>query len=261
MTKNLEKEKELQQQTVEGSEPQPKTDAEAVAEDKHPLSAFRLRLSARYPDCGADWTDWQTVEAYAEKMANELAEQLEQYRDAEGRLTALMAEHPELKNMIVDMLDNASSPLDAFNGAFRPEFVAEQTKMDHEFNDHCIRLDHNLTESEQVFDKFCRELQLPESLQAALVETINADWNALLEKRVTDEMLRGYLKRLCYDEDLKYAKMSGEIAGRNLSIKEQMEAEGRNQTGDGLPTHNGGGYAPRMLSGNRPVIDFDRLMR
>lgn len=248
------------------------TDQAPVAADVQqpapkPLTPFRQRLAKHFAKTEAELQADELADQLACQWADEVEQQLAQYADTEGRLTQMLKEQPQLEEVITCMLTDGvplrvaiRQTVGADNLQPQPgdddyEAYAQQQA---EADAATARLDANLKQSLAVLQQFAQEQQLDEAAQQALVDAINADFDNLLERRVTAEMLAGYRKRLNYDADVESARNEGELKGRNDNISARMAADKAAHIGDGLPQPAHGGYAPRMLKGQHPVIDFSK---
>lgn len=232
------------------------------------LSPFRQRLAKYFEDQQPDLTADAEADRLACQWADDLEGRLARYADTEGRVTGLLERQPHVAELLQQLLDDDALPLRvAVRRTLGEEGLLPQPGDDGyeafaqqkaEAENRQAQLEANLKQSLEVLRKYADEHKLDEHDQQALVEAINADFDNLLERRITDEMLQGYLKRLRYDLDVDNARHEGELKGRNENISARMAAQKAAQLGDGLPQPQGGGYAPKMLKGQQPVIDFSK---
>lgn len=232
------------------------------------LSPFRQRLAKHFEDQHPDLTADAEVDRLACQWADDLEGRLARYADTEGRVTGLLERQPLVAELLQLLLDDDALPLRvAVRRTLGEEGLQPQPGDDGyeafaqqkaEAESRQAQLEANLKQSLEVLRKYADGHQLDEHDQQALVEAINADFDNLLERRITDDMLQGYLKRLRYDLDVDNARHEGELKGRNENISARMAAQKAAQLGDGLPQPQGGGYAPKMLKGQQPVIDFSK---
>ena len=246
----------------------PTAGAPAPAKCETPkLSPFRQRLAAHFADQQPDLTADDVADKLACQWTDELEEKLARYADTDGRVTRLLENQPLVANLIEAMLDEEVPLRVAVRRTLDPESLQPQPGDDDyeafaqqkaEADTQHAQLEANLKQSMSVLQQFALEHKLDDLAQEALVEAINADFDNLLERRITAEMLKGYRKRLNYDHDVDEARKDGELKGRNENISARMATQKAAQLGDGLPQPQGGGYAPKMLKGQQPVIDFSK---
>ena len=74
-----------------------------------------------------------------------------------------------------------------------------------------------------------------------LIGVINDHFTELLYKRISPEMLEGFLKQMSYDDAVAEAEKAGLIRGRNEQIEAKRRSERVAANGDGLPGIGGGG--------------------
>lgn len=221
-------------------------------QEKKSMKLLRRWLKEKLGDLDADWNDDCVAEKYAMKMLTEMDDMLDRYADTEQQLTRIMNKHPQLMLMLCDMMQNDANPDEAFDSAFRPEWMEKRTADEQTLHD-------NMNDSMEILNTFCSDHNLSPETAMLLAETIDNDWNAMLDKRIDKDMLDGYLKRLNYDNDIDRARQAGLIEGRNEKIEARRAEEKNSRNGDGMPQHSGG-YAPNMIRGVKPVIDFGRLL-
>lgn len=250
------------------TEPQPEAELpQANLPPTPPISPFRQRLAAHFADAAEDLTNDEVADRLACQWADELEQQLARFADTEGRLNLVLTEQPELATIVETMLADGLPLRVAIRRTLAPDALLPQPGDDdyaafaeqREMDDAAVKqLDANLNESMSLLKQFAKEHKLDDAAQRELVDAINADFDNLLERRLTAEMLAGYRKRLRYDADVEEARSKGELAGRNANIEARMVADLAARQGDGLPQPHSGGYAPRMLKGLKPVIDFSK---
>lgn len=267
------KQNQPKQQAASGAANQPEgqTAAPSVLEATEKdtgLSPFRQRLAKYFADQHPDLSADDVADRLACQWADELEGRLAQFNDVEGRVSRLLDKQPLVAALLEALLNEEELPLRVAvrrtlgNEGLQPQpgdddyeaFIAQKAEADNQQ----AQLEANLKQSLDVLRQYADEHQMEEQALQALVDAINADFDNLLERRVTAEMLQGYLKRLNYDLDVENARREGELKGRNENISARMAAQKAAQLGDGLPQPQGGGYAPKMLKGQHPVIDFSK---
>lgn len=233
-------------------------------------TTFRQRLARHFGKTEPEMEADGLAEQLANRWADELEQKLADYNDADGRITHLLEAQPQVAALLEAMLAEQDLPLRVAvkrtlaQGELEPQpgdddYEAYAKKMA-DADAAAQRLDDNLQQSLALLKQFAQDKQLTEAEQQALVEAINADFDNLLERRLTADMLAGYRKRLCYEADVEAARNAGELKGRNDNIVARMQADRAAHLGDGLPPADRGGYAPRMLKGQNPVFDFNKII-
>lgn len=231
------------------------------------LSPFRQRLALHFADLKPDLASDEVADQLACQWAEEMEQALARYTDTEGRVGRLLENQPLVATLIEAMIDEELPLRVAVRRFLDAESLQPQpgdddyeafARQKEEADQLQARLEANLKQSLGVLQLYAVEKKLDELAQQQLVDAINADFDNLLERRVTNEMLENYYKRLYYDRDVDAARNEGELKGRNENISAQMAAQKAALLGDGLPQPQGGGYAPKMLKGQQPVIDFSK---
>ena len=216
-------------------------------------AALAKRLAEAFPDEQADWNDATVAQNFALKLLDSMQQQLDAYKDTEGRLTSLMNHYPEVEGMIRQMMDDENLlPEQAFDTAFGIDSERQQLEQ---------QLQQNLDSSHNTLQQFIAQHGLSAEQAKLLMDNVDRDWNNMLQKKLTEDMLSDYLRLMNYDADIAKARQQGEIDGRNANIKAMLINDEQARRGDGLPQQHSSGYTPKMISGSKPVIDFERIMR
>lgn len=95
--------------------------------------------------------------------------------------------------------------------------------------------------SMETIDRFGEEKSLDDEQKEQLIGVINDHFTELLYKRISPEMLEGFLKQMSYDDAVAEAEKAGLIRGRNEQIEAKRRSEWVAADGDGLPGIGGGG--------------------
>lgn len=235
------------------------------------LTGFRDRLRERYPDfLPPDETGWE--EMYNRFMDDTEAE-LAVYKEAEGRLTELCQVYPEFGEMIYNMVANkmpfraavakvfseedlipqeGDDDYDAYQKAWgeRTEGLKKRATQTQE-------IEANEAKSIEAIDRFCAEKSLSDEQKEQLTDVINDHFTELLYKRISPEMLEGFLKQMSYDVAIQEAENTGLIRGRNEQIEARRIKERMGMAGDGLPATGGGGSLnPEEKARKRSFFDL-----
>lgn len=241
------------------------------------LSPFRSLLSAHFAQSPefpeTDFSDDAVAEQYALRYVRELQQQLERFSTADDRLSELLAQNPPFAQFMQAVVLQHSDPAEALSSLLTPELLGravpafqswqnsepERQLQARQWQERNALLDANQQQSLEAVAQFCQQQNLTEAQQQALLQMVNEDFSHLLDKCLTPSMLKGYLRRLTFEEEMQQARHQGELDGRNANIEAQMAQQQVQTQGDGLPqASTSGGYNAKMLSGKQPVIDFSK---
>lgn len=218
-------------------------------------TGFRKRLKERYPDEDpADENGWE--ELYNRYMDESEAE-VGKYKDAEGRLTELCKVYPEFGELVYNMLENkmplrvavakvlsqedlipqeGDDDYEAFRKAYDERSAAVKKK-----EGLSKEIEGNENKSLETIDAFCKDKGLSEEQKERLIDLINDQFTELLYKRISPDMLEGFLKQMNFESAVEEAGKAGELKGRNANIEAKRVKEETVSAGDGLPGGGGGG--------------------
>lgn len=219
------------------------------------LTGFKKRMKERYPDEQvADPEGWEQI--YTRYM-DETDAEIGNYKQAEGRMTELCSVNPDFAELVYNMLEGKMPFRAAIAKVFSQEdLIPEEGDDDYEAYKRAYdervgnvkkrdvqtkEIEENEAKSIGLIDEFCQEKGLSDKDKESLVGLINDHFTELLYKRISREMLEGFLKQMSYDTAVSEADKAGEIRGRNEKIEAKRAQERALTAGDGLPGAAGGG--------------------
>lgn len=219
------------------------------------LTGSRKRLKERYPDADpADDTGWEELNTrYMDETDSELAK----YKDSESKITELISVYPEFGELVFSMVEGKMPLRAAIARIFSQEDLIPQSGDDDyeaykkAYDDRLEQqgkrdartkeIEENEAASIKTIDQFATDKGLSDDQKESLIELINNHFTELLYKRISTEMLEGFLKQMSFDKAVSDAGKVGEIRGRNANIEAKMTMDKKNKSGDGLPNPGGGG--------------------
>lgn len=219
------------------------------------LKGSRKRLKDRYPEENpADEEAWDSL--YNRYMDENEAE-VGKYKNAEERMSELCSIYPEFAELVYNMLENKMPLRAAVAKVFAQEdLIPEEGDDDYEAyrkayeerveglktrDSQTKEIEVNEAKSIETIDSFCAEKGLSDEQKEKLIEVINDHFTELLYKRISPEMLEGFLKQMNFDAAVEEAEKVGEIRGKNANIEAKRVKEQQVEAGDGLPNSGGGG--------------------
>lgn len=220
--------------------------AAEVAAETPPKHKYADRLSKAYPD-----RKFEKDEDYDAAMDEHLTD-LEGYKErgkaANQKLIALFEAEPQVAEVVRDMIAGATFR-EALARHISPEdLTAIEGDPDYEgwnknATDRMARLDkrkkddedfsNNISLSDAEITAFATKNEMTEESVQELLGKIDALFQDFKHGKVTQEALDRMQKAFSYEQALKEAKETGEIAGRNTSISEARAAD--TKVGDGMP--------------------------
>lgn len=231
------------------------------------LTGTRKRLKDRYPEITpADDLGWE--EAYGRYM-DESESEISRFKEVEGKMSELCRVYPEFAELVYDMVENKSPLRVAVAKVFSPDDLTPKAGDDdfagyqQAYNDRQTsvkkredqgrEIDENERKSMAAIDTFCAEKGLSDPQKNDLLDLIDGHFTELLYKRISVEMLEGFLKQMSFDDAVADAGKTAEIRGRNAAIEARRAKEKKEKEGDGLPGGAGGGSVEQKP---RSVRDF-----
>lgn len=226
-----------------------------VGIDAAGLAGIRQRLRERYPDeQPADDAAWEGLNS---RYMDETDMEIGKYKDAESKMTELCQVYPEFAELVYNMLEGKMPFRAAVAKLFSEEdLIPQDDDEDYEAyskaygerlenlkkrDSQTREIEQNEAQSLQNIDKFCAEKGLPDDRKDQLIGLINDHFSELLYKRISPEMLEGFLKQMSYDTAVAEAEKTGEIRGKNANIEARRIKENQTMAGDGVPGATGGG--------------------
>lgn len=235
------------------------------------LTGWRVRLKERYPE--VDAADSVALDEACERYMAESEAELSKYREVEGKLTELCQVYPEFAELVYNMVSGKMPLRAAVARVFSEEDLIPQDGED-DYEDYrkayrerldgmkkrdaqTKEIDDNEAKSIETIDLFCKEKGMTEEQEDELIGVINDHFTELLYKRISPEMLEGFLKQMSFDAAVAEAEKMGEIRGKNERIEAKRMKERADVAGDGLPGAAGGGpLNPVMKPQARSFFDL-----
>ncbi len=219
------------------------------------LSGSRKRLRDRYPDIiPQDDAGWEELSL---RYMDDTDAELGKYKDSESKVTELVSVYPEFGELVFNMVEGkmplraaiakvfsqedlipqeGDDDYEAYKKAYG-ERVEQKGKRDAQTKE----IDENEKKSMETIDQFAADKGLSDDQKEQLIGLINDHFTELLYKRISPEMLEGFLKQMSFDAAVSDAEKVGEIRGRNENIEAKRAETKRKESGDGLPNAGGGG--------------------
>lgn len=239
------------------------------------LSAFRERIRAAYP--AEDPADDETWDLLGEKLATDYETKLKPFREMEERMNGLLEEEPDFAGVVSDMLENGVP----FRVAIAKYFSQEDlipVEGEEDYDAYRRVKDERLSAAKRkeeqgaeiaaneeatlnVIDDYCEQQGMSDQEKDELIEYVNDVFTNLLYKRISPEMLAGFVKGMHYDTDVAEAAEVAEIKGRNAAIESKRASDSRNRAGDGIPEVGGGGAVNVKRNVKRNFFDIDERPR
>ena len=217
-------------------------------ETKGKRELYIERLKAKYPD--REYADDEALFGQVGEDYDAYENELNGYREREGKLTEMFDKDPRSAQFIADMargedpwiavikrigsdgiieLINDPEKQAAYEEANKEyaERVLKEKELEAEYN-------KNMAESQKVREEL-DAIHGAEAVDAALAVIDQMTKDAIMGK-VTKDAIEMAMKIVNRDADLANARSEGEVAGRNAKIEEKMR---RKEGGDGMPQLGG----------------------
>lgn len=239
---------------------QPKSKREQILE----------RLKKKYPE-----TDFEDEDSVFGKINEDYAEhenQLNQYKEREGRITDLFSKDPRSAQFIVDMakgndpwiaiierlgIDGITDIMNdptkqeeyaKANEAYVQRLAKEKT-LEEEYQ-------KNFAESMDLLERIQQERKLSDDTIDAAMELVIRIANEAIVGKFTEETIGMALNAITHDADVENANSEGVIAGRNAQIEEKVR---KPKAGDGIPHLAGSNNNPApMRTKGESIFDIAR---
>lgn len=244
---------------AENQAPEPST--------KSKREQFSERLKKKYPD--REYADDEALFGQIDEDYANYDDQINQYKEREGRITDLFSRDPRSAHFITEMAKGNDPWLgvierlgidgvtDLLNDPSKREQYAEENKKyleriakEKELEEEYYR---NFTETCNVLEKIQQERGLSDEMIDEAYEVIKRITNEAVVGKVTEETMLMALNAINHDADVANARNEGTIAGRNTKIEEKLR---KPKTGDGTPNLAGSNNAPTSQK-RRPMNIFD----
>ena len=216
---------------------------------------FGERLKKKYPD--REYADDEELFGQINDDYDDYDNQLNEYKEREGRLTELFQKDPRSAQFITDMAKGndpwiavierigIDGVTDLINN---PEKQAEYAEANKQYVERLAKektleeeYKANLAESMAMLDKLQQERQLNDEVVDAAMDMVMKIANEALMGKFTAETIEMALKAVTHDAEVENARTEGELAGRNAKIDERLR---KPMTGDGTPMLAGSNNAP-----------------
>lgn len=238
-------------------------------------SKFRERIRLAYPaENPSDDDAWDLL---GEKLATDYDARLKPFQDVVARMNELLAEEPDFAGIVCDMLENGVPFRVAIAKHFSQEDLIpvegeedydayrqvqdERLKTAQRKEQQGAQIAANEEATLKVIDDYCEQQGMSEQEKDELIEYVNNVFTELLYKRISAEMLAGFVKSMHYDTDVAEAAEVAEIKGRNAAIELKRAADNHNVAGDGIPEVAGGGAVNVKRNVKRNFFDIDERPR
>ena len=244
-------EEKKSEQTPVATNPQEEVSAEAgaVSEESMPTSMERLR--AHYADRG-EMDDEGLYGAAADEIG-ELRDWRSKREASDKELLSLLKSHQKIAQVLqyiaqgapeIEALSRVFDAEDLIRFEGEPDFEQwtegkkkrEQDMKDAE--DRQGQYDLNYQASLKMVEEFCAENGLDEESKNALLDSLFAVYDDLLDGKVSKETLLLFHKGITHDEDVADAEAQGIINGKNAKIDAKKKETIKS---DSLPEIEGGG--------------------
>lgn len=237
---------------------------EAVQTPKANRELYIERLKAKHPD--RKYPDDEALFGQAGEDYDAYEQELNGYREREGKFTNMLNRNPSSAQFIADMakgddpwiavikrvgsdgiveLINDPEKQAAYEEANKEyaKRVAEERDLEEAYS---ANMKESLKVREEMDAKYGEE-----TVDTALAVIDQMCKDAIMGK-VTKDAIEMAIKIVNHDADMANARVEGEVAGRNTKIEERMR---HRESGDGMP-QMGGANAPQRPM-NRPQNIFD----
>ena len=239
-----------QKKRVFTQNPNKMAENQAPKTEKSKRDQFAERLRTKYPD--REFADDEALFGQANDDYDESDNQLNQYKEREGKLTQMFSQDPRSAQFITDMA-KGNDPwislierigIDGITDLINdPEKQSEYAAANKKYVERLAKekelqeeYEKNIAESMNLLERIQQERRLgDETLDAAmeLVERMAHDWCV---GKITSETVDMALNAVNHDADVANARTEGTVAGRNSKIEERLR---RPQSGDGMPNLGG----------------------
>lgn len=225
------------------------------------------RLKKKYPD--KDYSNDEELFGQINDDYDDYDNQINQYKDREGRLTDMFSKDPRSAQFIADMakgkdpwiavierlgidgvteLINDPEKQTQYAEANKKyiERLAKEKTLDEEYK-------KNLSESMDLLEKIQKQQQIPDEVMDSAMELMTRTCNEVLMGKFTEETVNMALNSVNYTADMENARAEGMVAGRNAKIDEKLKTP---RQGDGMPNLAGSNNAPTRKTANRSMFDL-----
>lgn len=236
-----------------------------TAQTKSKRDMFGERLKKKYPD--REYADDEVLFSQINDDYDDYENQLEQYKEREGRLNDLFTKDPRSAQFITDMASGTDPWLavierlgvdgvtDLINN---PEKQAEYAEANKKYVERLAKeksleeeFQKNLADSMDMLEQIQKEKQLSDETVDAAMDVVMRIANEAIVGKFTAETINLALNAVSHDADVENARVEGEVAGRNSKIEEKLR---KPKEGDGVPSLDGSNNTPARQ--NRRRLSF-----
>lgn len=241
-----------------------------LEQPKSKREQFLERLKKKYPE--VDFEDDDSVFGKVGEDYDEHENQLNQYKEREGRITDLFSKDPRSAQFIIDIakgkdpwvaiierlgIDGITDIMNdptkqeeyaKANEAYVQRLAKEKT-LEEEYQ-------KNFAESMDLLERIQQERKLGDDTIDAAMELIIRIANEAIVGKFTEETIGMALNAITHDADVENANSEGVIAGRNAKIEEKVR---KPKAGDGIPHLAGSNNNPEpMRTKGESIFDIAR---
>lgn len=230
------------------------------------------RLKQKYPD--REYVDDEALFGQINDDYEQYDNELNAYKEREGRITDLFSSNPMSAQFITDMakgedpwiavvermgidgiteLLNDPSKREKYAEANKKylQRVAKEKELEEEYQ-------NNLAESLGLLERIQQERGLGDETMDAAYNLINRISHEAIIGKFTEDTVDMALKAVTHDASMENARSEGIAAGRNEKIEEKLR---KPKAGDGTPNLAGSNNAPSRKTSEGSMFDLARDAR
>ncbi len=240
---------------------------ETPAPSQSKREKFGERLKKKYPD--REYADDEALFGQIDDDYADYDNQLNEYKEREGRMADLFAKDPKNAQFITDMA-KGNDPwiavlerlgIDGVTDLLNdPKKQAEYAEANKKYVERLAKeksleeeYEKNFAESMDLLEKIQKERQLGDETVDAAMDLVMKIANEAIVGKFTEETISMALNAVNHDADVQNARTEGTVAGRNAKIDEQLR---KPKSGDGQPNLAGSNNAPTRKSIGRSMFDL-----
>lgn len=240
---------------------------ETPAPSQSKREKFGERLKKKYPD--REYADDEALFGQIDDDYADYDNQLNEYKEREGRMADLFAKDPKNAQFITDMA-KGNDPwiavlerlgIDGVTDLLNdPKKQAEYAEANKKYVERLAKeksleeeYEKNFAESMDLLEKIQKERQLGDETVDAAMDLVMKIANEAIVGKFTEETINMALNAVNHDADVQNARTEGTVAGRNAKIDEQLR---KPKAGDGQPNLAGSNNAPTRKSSGRSMFDL-----
>lgn len=240
---------------------------ETPAPSQSKREKFGERLKKKYPD--REYADDEALFGQIDDDYADYDNQLNEYKEREGRMADLFAKDPKNAQFITDMA-KGNDPwiavlerlgIDGVTDLLNdPKKQAEYAEANKKYVERLAKeksleaeYEKNFAESMDLLEKIQKERQLGDETVDAAMDLVMKIANEAIVGKFTEETINMALNAVNHDADVQNARTEGTVAGRNAKIDEQLR---KPKAGDGQPNLAGSNNAPTRKSSGLSMFDL-----